>query len=78
MGSFKLVLLLESLPPEFDQRKAYILANQNITLKGAATSLASNEVEILRDHATGLEIEANFNDSKDETRTAKIIYRRQG
>ena len=57
----KLVLLLESLPPEFDQRKAYILANQNITLKEAATSvtsLASNEVQILRDHATGLEIEA--------------------
>lgn len=29
----KLVLLLESLPPQFDQRKAYILANQSITLK---------------------------------------------
>lgn len=54
----KLVLLLESLPPEFDQRKAYILANQNITLREAATSLASNEVQILRENATGLEIEA--------------------
>ena len=54
----KLVLLLESLPPEFDQWKAYILANQNITLKEAATFLASNAVQILRDHATGLKIEA--------------------
>ena len=34
------------------------MANQNIRLKEAATSLASNDVQILRDHATGLEIEA--------------------
>lgn len=53
----KLVLLLESLPPKFDQQKVYILGNQNITLKEAATFLASNEVQILRDYATGLEIE---------------------
>ena len=55
--NFKLVLLLESLPPEFDRRKAYILANQNITLREAATPLASNEAQILRENATGLEIE---------------------
>lgn len=53
-----LVLLLESLPPQFDQRKAYILANQSITLKEVATSLANNEIQIFRDLATGLEIEA--------------------
>lgn len=34
------------------------MANQNITLKEAAASLASNEAQILREHATGLEIEA--------------------
>ncbi len=54
----KLVLLFESLPSEFDKRKAYTLANQNITLKEARTSLASNEVQTLRDYATGLEIKA--------------------
>ena len=54
----KLVLLLKSLPPEFDQQKAYILTIQNIILKEVATFLASNEVQILRDHATGLKIEA--------------------
>lgn len=49
-GDVELVLLLESLPPEFGQRKAYILANQNITHMEAATPLASNEVQISREN----------------------------
>lgn len=55
----KLVLLLESLPVEFDARKAYILANQNMTLKTAVTSLASNEVQILRENAIIGEVESS-------------------
>ena len=34
------------------------LGKQNIILKEAATFLTNNEVQIFRDHATGLEIEA--------------------
>lgn len=49
---------IESLLPEFDKQKAYILVNQNITLKEAATFLANNKVQILRDYATRFEIEA--------------------
>lgn len=67
----KIVLLLESLPPEFDQQKAYILVNQNITLKEAATFLASNEVQIFRDHATGLEIKATAMIARMKQRQSK-------
>lgn len=57
LDNIKLVLFVESFLPEFDQQKAYILANQNITLKKTIISLTSNEVQILKDYATMLEIE---------------------
>lgn len=56
--NLKLVLVLKSLLIEFDQQKVYTVANPNITLKETKTSLASNEVQIFRDYATGLEIES--------------------
>lgn len=40
----KLILLFESLLSEFNQRKAYILVNQNIISKEKAIFLANNEV----------------------------------
>lgn len=44
------------------------MANQNIILKKTGTSLANNEIQILRDHTTGLEIKA----------TAMIARTKQG
>lgn len=53
----KSVLFFENLPPEFDQQKVYIMANRNITLKGAAISLASNDIQIFKNYTIELEIE---------------------
>lgn len=68
----KLVLLLKSLSPKFDQQKTYILANQNTTLKKAATSLAGNEFQILRDYTTGLEIETTIITAKMKQGQSKL------
>lgn len=58
-NNIKLVLFFESFSLEFNQRKAYIFANQNIILKKTAIFLANHKVQILRDYVTRLEIKVN-------------------
>ncbi len=58
MNDIKLVQSFECLPPEFDQRKAYILANQNLCFNEAAKLLASNEVQILEENSVGAKIKS--------------------
>ena len=69
----KLILFFKSLSQEFDQQKAYILASQNITLRKIATSFASNEVQILRNHATKLEIEEIAMTARIKQRWSKSV-----
>lgn len=52
----KQVFVIESLPLEFDEYEAYILANQNLSINKKPKTLTNNKVQVLQKNGIGAKI----------------------